>query len=184
MADAGLRTARLLLRPPGPGDLAAIVAGVNDYAVSKWLTSVPHPYTREDGENFLARIAAGELGRVWAITEGDAFQGIFSICDELGYWLAADSWGRGIATEAGGAVIGHHFADPVADDLLSGHIDGNLVSRRVLTKLGFEETGHDSAFALSRGENVARCMMRLTRARWWESRRAAGDPGDGAALWR
>lgn len=51
-----IETARLLLRPVAEQDLDAIVAGINDFEVSKMLARVPYPYARRDAESFLAAI--------------------------------------------------------------------------------------------------------------------------------
>ena len=43
-----LETARLILREWSPDDIPDIIEGLNDLNVSKWLASVPHPYTQQD----------------------------------------------------------------------------------------------------------------------------------------
>jgi len=57
---------------------------------------------------------------------------------EIGYHLHPDFWGRGLATEAGSAVIAYAFQHAGADALFAGHHPANDVSRRVLLKLGFD----------------------------------------------
>lgn len=59
---------------------------------------------------------------------------------ELGYLLAPDCWGRGLATELAAALVERHFSER-ADDLLAfAHVE-NAASRRVLEKLGFRQFG-------------------------------------------
>ena len=41
-----LRSERLTLRPQREDDVDAIVAGLNDYEVARWLTVVPSSHTR------------------------------------------------------------------------------------------------------------------------------------------
>ncbi len=94
-----LTTARLRLRPVTPADAPAIVEGVGDWDVAKWLAVVPHPYTADDAREFIEVIAPGAEG-LWVIDDG-ALAGIISVEGEIGYWLARDRWGRGYATEAG-----------------------------------------------------------------------------------
>ena len=48
-----LETARLRLRPVTPADAPAIVEGVGDWDVAKWLAVVPHPYTADDAREFI-----------------------------------------------------------------------------------------------------------------------------------
>ncbi len=50
-----LRTPRLTLRPLEMTDADAIVEGVGNYDVSRWLSVVPYPYTVEDALWFLEK---------------------------------------------------------------------------------------------------------------------------------
>jgi len=63
---------------------------------------------------------------------------------ELGYLLARELWGQGLATELARALVGWHFAHPdprLSRDLLAfAHVE-NRASRRVLEKVGFTSTG-------------------------------------------
>jgi RimJ/RimL family protein N-acetyltransferase len=162
---AFLRTARLTLRPLAPEDAAPLTGAVNDYAVAKWLTTVPHPYTLEDAREFIERIAP-KAGHIWVIEDTDGLQGLISIGKELGYWLAARAWGRGYMTEAAAAVVAEWFANPRNGLLRSSHFEGNLASAAVLTRLGFVATGPCTLPALARGEDVPAVKMLLTRAGW------------------
>ena len=56
---------------------------------------------------------------------------------ELGYWLGASFWGRGIMTEAAKEVLRHAFEDLGVRKVWCGYFDGNARSVRVQEKLGF-----------------------------------------------
>jgi len=56
---------------------------------------------------------------------------------ELGFVVAADYWGRGIATEASKRVIAHAFADMGLDLVSTYHKSFNVRARRVIEKCGF-----------------------------------------------
>lgn len=56
---------------------------------------------------------------------------------ELGVHLRPGFWGRGLAVEAGQAVIAHGFGDLRAESLFAGHHPANDLSKRFLLKLGF-----------------------------------------------
>jgi ribosomal-protein-alanine N-acetyltransferase len=56
---------------------------------------------------------------------------------ELGYWLAANEWGRGLVTEAGFAVIALGFTELALTRIYAQVLGGNHASCRVLDKLGF-----------------------------------------------
>jgi len=53
-----IETDRLRLRPVAATDRDELVALINDYEVSKWLTRVKYPYTASDFDEFL--IYAGQ----------------------------------------------------------------------------------------------------------------------------
>ncbi|HWY49385.1 MAG TPA: GNAT family N-acetyltransferase [Bryobacteraceae bacterium] len=64
---------------------------------------------------------------------------------ELGFHLRPEYWGRGLAQEAGQAVIAFAFENLGAEALFAGHHPANSASRRVLSKLGFQFT-HDEFY--------------------------------------
>lgn len=55
---------------------------------------------------------------------------------DIGYRFLPDCWGRGYATEAGHAVIGHGFAQLGLRRIVGMVVPANLDSARVLGKLG------------------------------------------------
>jgi RimJ/RimL family protein N-acetyltransferase len=143
-----LETARLVLRAPFAEDAKAIATLANDIRIAQNLLRLPHPYTPEDAETFIASVnrPGGEIA--FLITDRD--DNILGACGiakldgetpELGYWLGVAHWGKGYATEAARAVIDHAFADPGCETLLAGARVSNPASRRVLEKCGFQWTG-------------------------------------------
>ena len=67
----------------------------------------------------------------------DKGNGVF----EVGYWVARDFRGRGLATEAAQAMIDYAFDTLSARQVYICHYEGNEGSRRVIEKLGFKKTG-------------------------------------------
>ncbi len=59
---------------------------------------------------------------------------------ELGFHLRPAHWGRGLAVEAGRAIVTFAFQTVGATGLFAGHHPANAASRRVLEKLGFRFT--------------------------------------------
>ena len=57
------------------------------------------------------------------------------------YWLGADDWGRGLATEAAGALVDFGFRDLALERIYAQVIAGNAASCRVLEKLGMLSEG-------------------------------------------
>lgn len=65
-----------------------------------------------------------------------AFRARFTPCVEIGWRLAAEHWGCGLATEAARAVVGHAFHSLGLDSLVSFTVPANVRSRRVMEKIG------------------------------------------------
>ena len=65
-----------------------------------------------------------------------SFDAPFMPAVEIGWRLAADHWGRGLATEGARAVLRHAFETLGLTSLVSFTVPQNLRSRRVMEKLG------------------------------------------------
>src|SRR6185437_23420 len=50
-----LESERLILRQPRHADIQAMTVWLGDYAVSRNLARVPHPYSEADAEDFVAK---------------------------------------------------------------------------------------------------------------------------------
>jgi RimJ/RimL family protein N-acetyltransferase len=148
----------------------AVVAGIGNYDVARWLGRVPFPYGPEDARTFIEKSAKAKAG-TWFIHDETGLIGGISVDGELGYWLARPAWSKGYATEAGDAAIDAHFADPRAEVLESGHYLDNSRSARVLEKLGFVPLGLREVTSAALGQTIASRRMVLTRARWQARRR-------------
>jgi RimJ/RimL family protein N-acetyltransferase len=140
-----LKTERLVLRAPRLADVKAIAQLANDRRIAENTARIPHPYSVDDAEQFVAAVNRrdGEACFV-AICTGKPI-GICSIDlredgAELGYWFGAPYWGLGFATEAARAVIDYAFDDLGHQEVLAGARVSNPASRRVLEKCGFQWT--------------------------------------------
>jgi len=65
-----------------------------------------------------------------------AFDAPFTPAVEIGWRLAFDQWGHGLATEAARAVVRHAFQSAGLDSLVSFTVPKNLRSRRVMENIG------------------------------------------------
>src|SRR3984957_13466158 len=63
------------------------------------------------------------------------FQAAFTPCVEIGWRLAAEYWGRGLATEGARAITAYAFEILKLPELVSFTVPGNVRSRRVMEKL-------------------------------------------------
>jgi len=164
------RTPRLLLRPGFPEDARALAAALADKAIARNLAVVPWPYTLRDAEAFLASPRDPVLPSFLIFERTDGAPQLVGSCGlgrrpsgavELGYWIARACWGRGLASEAGRALIDIARTLRLARIEASHFID-NPASARVLDKLGFESTGIVAPrMNCARGEEVPARLMRL-----------------------
>jgi len=149
-----LSTERLVLRPLHDDDAPAIAAGAGDRRVARYLLQVPSPYPTTLARRWLrSRADWWHEGR--GVTFGiasrdvpDELLGTTSLRRfardrraELGYWLIASMWGRGIATEATRAVVDYGFAELALARIYAQVLAGNAASERVLDKLGMQREG-------------------------------------------
>lgn len=165
MSSNYITTNRLRLRPVGFQDVSDICAGVGPFEVARWLTHVPHPYTKQDAEDFIARNASG-FPRVAGIERDGDFIGVVGVQKELGYWLAQKAWGLGYAREAARALVDVFFDVDDADILRSGYFLDNSRSRNVLIKLGFQPCEVAQQTSRATGLLTSVQKMQLTRAAW------------------
>ncbi len=136
-----IKTPRLTLRPLIAADGHQVVRLLDDIAVSRWLTVVPHPYTLADFNGFLAHLAdTSSLGGLAIELRGQVV-GVVGLDPTLGYWLGRAHQGQGIMSEAAGALVDWTFARHDIHCIRSGYFEGNAASQSVLYKLGFQETG-------------------------------------------
>ena len=149
-----LETARLLLKHLGDRDKYRLVELLSVYEVAQNLTRVPHPYTLSDAEDWLARVKENPFNL--SIFLNDKLIGGVSLRDrqdssyELGYWVGADYWGQGFATEAVGGLLNFAYLQIRPLMVVANVYKENVVSSKVLRKLGFTATGEGEVFSLPR----------------------------------
>ena len=71
------------------------------------------------------------------------FEAHFTPCVEIGWRLAAESWGRGLATEGARAVADYAFNSLSLDEIVATTVRANIRSRRVMEKLGMMRNPSD-----------------------------------------
>ncbi|WP_417488473.1 GNAT family N-acetyltransferase [Maricaulis sp.] len=150
-----IETGRLLLRPPEMSDAPDIARHAGEYDIAKMTMLIPHPYPVPAAEMWVLMRRAGWAGSanrhlIVQTREADGGEmwgmaGVFRRSRdsewEIGYWIAKPFWGRGLATEAGQALIDYARNELAAPVVTAGHYDDNPASGRVLEKLGFRYTG-------------------------------------------
>ena len=149
-----LVTERFLLRELRDADARAIAAGAGDPRVAQFLIQVPSPYPIAVARRWIVgRLGWWDAGRgaTLAIVERHAPEALLGTVSlrrfardgraELGYWLAAEHWGRGVATEACRAIVDWGFRTIKLGRIYAQVFAGNEASCHVLEKLGLQREG-------------------------------------------
>jgi RimJ/RimL family protein N-acetyltransferase len=177
-----ISTARVRLRAWEPGDRVPFARINADPQVMEFLGA---PMTSIESDALADRIEASfathGFGPFAAELHQDStfigFVGLavprleahFTPCVEVGWRLAADAWGKGLATECAEAVLHHAFRALELESLVSFTTVTNLRSRRVMEKLGMsrrpeEDFDHP---ALPPGHPLEpHVLYRLSRDSW------------------
>jgi RimJ/RimL family protein N-acetyltransferase len=139
----------LLLRPPQPSDLEAVIAACRDPEIPRFIPLVAVPYEEGDAMAWLAAVERAwqeSDERTFVITDRarGTLLGAVTVRLEggsVGYWLAPDARGRGVMTKAVKAVVDWARTEHGIKRLfLTTHPD-NLSSQRVAERAGFVRVG-------------------------------------------
>jgi RimJ/RimL family protein N-acetyltransferase len=144
-------TDRLVLRAWRAGDRAPLAALNADSEVVRFIGG--RPYTRAESDDLLVAIEAHWAQHgfgLWCAApreDADACLGFVGLAVpsflpevlpavEVGWRLAREAWGRGLATEGARAALGHAFGPLGLESVLSIIDAANVRSLRVAEKLG------------------------------------------------
>src|SRR5262245_10873932 len=140
-----IETRRLRLRRLRRDDETALIALDSDARVMQFVGSPPGVKTPVETMERVRRRSEADHGEAgWWFTESKADGAVHGVGlllpmpdggdVEVGYRLARQSWGQGIATEAAAALVDHAFARLGLPRVVAVAYAANLPSRRVLTK--------------------------------------------------
>ena len=152
---AELTDGSLVLRPWRLEDVPLVAEVCRDPEIARW-TRVPRPYTEEHARTWIEQTIrdwdSGEGETAFAVTDGGSGEVLgaiglrvleeeYGVRGSIGYWVAADARGRGVATDALRLVsrwalreLGLPRVELVTDP-------GNAASQRVAEKAGFQKEG-------------------------------------------
>lgn len=163
-----------VVRPWRRQDASELQRQADDRRV--WLNmrdAFPHPYRLEDAERFIAMATAMSPQTYFAIEVGGRVAGgigytlhgdVERIAAEVGYWLGAEFWGRGIATAAVRVVTAFAFAThPELERLYALPFASNAASARVLEKAGYRSEGTLRRSAIKDGRVLDQWMYAIVR---------------------
>lgn len=155
-----LLTQRLLLRPFEHEDAAALATLLNDPGVAMGICSAPLPFTILHASARILMIRAREVAGkdyAWAVENSDGdLIGTLGLSEvsidtlRLGYAYARDHWGQGFGTEALSAVIDWASRNLADKQVYAEVFHDNPASARILSKLGFVETGTGARYSFAR----------------------------------
>ena len=167
-----LKTERLLLRPFRLSDTDDVLEYGSD---PEWAAFSPRPYTRSDAEKVVAKavLKSWDEEAVFAIVLEARVVGLI-VLDvdtkhrraELGYEVARDVWGQGLATEAAIAVCDWGFHEYGLAKVHAGADPRNERSLRVMEKLGMRREGIHRSHDVERGERVDAACYAVLRDEW------------------
>jgi ribosomal-protein-alanine N-acetyltransferase len=173
-----LETARLRLRPYRDADIAELVPLIGTREVAATTLRIAHPYTEQDGRDFLA--LAQEPDKIWLVvalrSDGRQIGGIGLRVDqqhhhaELGYWLGVPYWGQGYATEAAREMLRYGFETLQLHRIFASHFKPNAASGRILVKLGMRHEGCQREHIRKWDQFVDSELYGILRREWQTSR--------------
>src|SRR5947209_1262614 len=164
MADADVlaTTERLVIRPWRPAEADRMYDMLRRLEVARWIGGRPMRDRHEALaliDRYTTRLACDPRFGYWAVVEREAAAPaadrpvaspagtvvLKAVPDgdgevEIGWHLHPDSWGRGLATEAGRAVLAHAFAVGLSEVWAVTHPE-NQTSAGVCRKLGMRLLG-------------------------------------------
>lgn len=132
---------------PLTADDARALAAITDETVTSQVHFLPAPFTESDARALIAGSGGGDVFHAVRDDSGAELIGVIGVHRrgsheyEIGYWFAARARGRGIATEAVGAVVGALAASRPGCSIVAECHPGNERSRALLRRVGFVSTG-------------------------------------------
>jgi RimJ/RimL family protein N-acetyltransferase len=111
---------------------------------------IPHPYTEQDGKEFVQFTQAENPPLTFAITYQGEFCGVIGLVKlvneqrhvaEIGYWLGEPFWGKGIMSQALELITAYAFEQLKLIRIQTIVFEYNVGSMRVLEKCGYIKEG-------------------------------------------
>ena len=142
-----LRGDDLLLRPPTEADVLAVTAACQDEELVRFLPGFPSPYRDQDARDWIASLNTNESAKEFLIVDaagGDLLGAIRVRLGEIGaigYWIARDARGRGVATRATKLLSRWALGEGGVQRLELTTDPDNLASQRVAENAGFTREG-------------------------------------------
>jgi RimJ/RimL family protein N-acetyltransferase len=166
------------LREWQPSDAASLAENANNIHVWNNVRDYfPHPYTEEDGKQFIQQVSnkpkpltdmtividEKTVGGIGVVLQTD----VERICAEIGYWLGENYWNKGIMTAVVKEMTEYVFLNfPELKKIYAPVFDFNTASQRVLQKAGFECEAILKQAAIKNGKIVDLHYYSILKSQW------------------
>jgi len=146
-------------------DAASLAENANNISIWNNVRDYfPHPYSEEDGKQFIEMVLAKPKPTVdFAIVVcGKAVGGIGIVPQkdverigaEIGYWLGENYWNMGIMTAAVKQMVAYAFTHFPLQKVYAPVFDFNIASQKVLQKARFEREAILKQAAIKNGKII------------------------------
>lgn len=173
------QTERLTLRTLSLSDAPLFSKYASNWNISRMTGTIPFPFPVLSAEIKIQMMLSQKrrgLACPYAITlDGQDIMGVMDLFRrsntadfELGYWVASPYWGRGYASEAAKAIMDEAESTLKVSRFIAGVFADNPASMKVLSKLGFKNTGSEGPyFSMARLQHMEsigfeRCVVAQT----------------------
>ena len=174
-----LETERLLLRKLNMSDLEDYIEFRSNADLHKFLSTKPKDNVK-DYKKSLKSIVKNYISKaprlIWAIVlkRDDKLVGTISIENylvahklcEIGWSVNVNYQGKGIASEAGQALINHLFSNCDVNRIHASIWQGNESSKKLALKLGFTHEGTDRQARFKNGKFLDVLNFGLLKTEW------------------
>ncbi len=136
----------LRLRPPSDDDVEAVTEACQDGDLSRFIPFFPNPYREQDARAWIGSRKQDETARTFLIVDGagtllGAIEVRLGDTGSIGYWVAKEARGRGVATRATKLLAEWVIREAGVQRLELTTDPKNLASQRVAEKAGFTREG-------------------------------------------
>ena len=180
-----------ILRPWVANDAPSLVKHANNPLVAINLRDgFPCPYTPGEAKKWLEMVGNNKEDVILAVeVQGEAAGGIglhgmkdvYRYNCEIGYWLSETHWGKGITTEAVGAMVKFAFEQTKWLRLFASIFENNFASMRVLEKNGFTLEAIHRKAVMKGGKLLDDHMYALLKDQWLGGSPRIGSPSGGSS---
>ncbi len=171
LPDPPLSDGAVALRPFRSDDVPAIVAACQDADIQRWIPLIPVPYGEEEARGYvlmtLKSLHEGSSAEVAIVDPAtDKLLGSIGIHlgpnarrHSIGYWVAPEARGRGVATRALRLMADWGFKRFAIERLALWTLIGNAASQAVAQKAGFRYEGVARNWEKGRDGRPIDCAM-------------------------